>query len=262
MIFYFTATGNSLFVAKQLESAPISIPQVKERAPVYTADAIGIVSPVFAGELPKIVVDFLKRATFRTPYLYLMLTYGNDVTDAPEFTKAQLDACGLNVQYIGTVKMVDNYLTAFDMDAQKAMDKHVDAQLETIKADIAARKQFVPAATPRARKLHKSVAAMGRVLPSLHNGAALRITDDCYGCGICTQVCPVGNLKLKNGKSVRIEKTCLFCLACIHACPGNAIRLKKEKNPNARYRNEHISLSQLIEANNQNHTTRKGNRNE
>ena len=58
-------------------------------------------------------------------------------------------------------------------------------------------------------------------------------------------------MKLKNAKSERIEKTCLFCLACIHACPGNAIKLKKEKNHYARYRNENVSLSELIEANNQ-----------
>lgn len=28
MVFYFTGTGNSLYVAKQLEGSPISIPQV------------------------------------------------------------------------------------------------------------------------------------------------------------------------------------------------------------------------------------------
>ncbi|MBQ7688980.1 MAG: EFR1 family ferrodoxin [Clostridia bacterium] len=251
MVFYFTATGNSLYVAKQFDPDAVSIPQVKEKAPVYSADAIGIVCPVYCGEPPTIVLDFMKRATFDTPYLYMVLTYGKDVSDAPEFTKAQLAALGIDVKYIGTVHMVDNYLPVFDMDAQKDMDKHIDAQLEAVKADIAARKEYVPAASCRAKKLHKSAAVMNRLMPSMNNGSALRVTEDCYGCGICTQVCPIGNLKLKNGKSERIEKTCLFCLACIHACPGNAIRLKKEKNPNARYRNEHVSLSELIEANNQ-----------
>lgn len=252
MVFYFTATGNSLYVAKSLEKDPVSIPQVKEKAPVFKADAIGIVCPVYCGELPGIVLDFIKRAKFDTPYLYLILTYGKDVSDAPEFTKAQLAAFGIDVRYIGTVLMADNYLPVFDMDVEKSMDKHIEAQLEGIKADIAARRSFVPAASCKAKKLHKSAAAMNKLMPSLNNGSALRITEDCYGCGICTQVCPIGNLKLENGKSVRVEKTCLFCLACIHACPGNAIKLKKEKNPNARYRSDHVSLSELIEANNQN----------
>ena len=251
MVFYFTATGNSLYVAKQLEADPVSIPQVKEKAPEYNADAIGIVCPVYCGELPGIVLDFIKRAKFDTPYLYLVLTYGKDVSDAPEFTKAQLAALGIDVKYIGTVLMVDNYLPVFDMDVEKDTDKHIEAQLEAVKADIAARKEYVPAASCRAKKLHKSAAAMNKLMPSMNNGAALKVTDACYGCGICAKVCPTGNLKIENGKSLRISNTCLFCLACIHACPGNAIRLKKEKNPNARYRNEHVSLSELIEANNQ-----------
>ena len=33
MVFYFTGTGNSLYVAKQLEEAPISIPQVMRQIP-------------------------------------------------------------------------------------------------------------------------------------------------------------------------------------------------------------------------------------
>ena len=33
MLFYFTGTGNSLYVAKGLERQPISIPQVMHRGP-------------------------------------------------------------------------------------------------------------------------------------------------------------------------------------------------------------------------------------
>ena len=48
MLFYFTATGNSLYTAKQLEENPISIPQVmKQENLEFTADAIGIVAPVY-----------------------------------------------------------------------------------------------------------------------------------------------------------------------------------------------------------------------
>lgn len=52
MIFYFTATGNSLYVAKKLSENPISIPQVKQGSS-FEDDVIGIVSPVYCGEIPK-----------------------------------------------------------------------------------------------------------------------------------------------------------------------------------------------------------------
>lgn len=41
-------------------------------------------------------------------------------------------------------------------------------------------------------------------------------------------------------------------LACVHACPKKAIGLNiPEKNSNARYRIEHISLQKIIAANEQ-----------
>jgi len=153
--------------------------------------------------------------------------------------------------YIGAVLTVDNYLPAFDMDRQKAMEKDEDGQIARIKADVAAKRVFIPKATAKSRKMHRTVAAMNRIMPSLNNGSMLQVTDDCYGCGVCAKVCPVGNLRMENGRSVRVQKTCLFCLACAHACPAGAVKLKKEKNPNARYRNENITLTQIVKSNQQ-----------
>lgn len=43
---------------------------------------------------------------------------------------------------------------------------------------------------------------------------------------------------------------CNAYLACVHACPAHAISLPMgEKNPAARFRNEHVSLADLIAAN-------------
>lgn len=53
MIFYFTATGNSLYAAKQMDDNRISIAQaVHDRKKIYTADRIGIVCPIFGHEMP------------------------------------------------------------------------------------------------------------------------------------------------------------------------------------------------------------------
>ena len=78
MVFYFTGTGNSLYIAKQIEKEPVSIPQVMRQEHLeYRADAIGIVAPVYGHEVPAMVRDFLKRAVFHTDYFYMILTYGN-----------------------------------------------------------------------------------------------------------------------------------------------------------------------------------------
>lgn len=44
-----------------------------------------------------------------------------------------------------------------------------------------------------------------------------------------------------------------ICMACIHHCPQKAIQLTMpEKNPHARFCNEHIKLAEIIAANDQN----------
>ena len=49
MLFYFTATGNSLYVAKQFDQEPISIPQViNQENLVFEDETIGVVWPVYA----------------------------------------------------------------------------------------------------------------------------------------------------------------------------------------------------------------------
>ena len=53
MVFYFTATGNSLYVAKQLDEERLSIPQEMNRENRhYKAERIGIVCPLFEFEIP------------------------------------------------------------------------------------------------------------------------------------------------------------------------------------------------------------------
>lgn len=255
MVFYFTATGNSLYVARQLEEDPISIPQIMNQDNLEFEDkTIGIVSPIFAGEPPKIVFEFFKKAKLKTNYLYVIYTYGKSDSDAPEYLDKRLKGMGIKVQYIHSIKMVDNYLPAFDMNEEMAMDKQIDRQLENVIADINARKCGVPEATEEGRTLHAMVAKRGADAPEFNNGEQITVTDKCIGCGICVKVCPVGVFYIEGGKAKRRQSTCEFCLSCAQNCPQKAITLSiADKNPNARYRNEHITLEDIIASNQQNH---------
>ena len=66
MIFYFTATGNSLYVARQLDEQLRSIPlELARPERHYEAPVIGIVSPVFYHELPDPVREFVRTSSSR-----------------------------------------------------------------------------------------------------------------------------------------------------------------------------------------------------
>lgn len=55
-MFYFTATGNSLFIVKTLSDEPISIPQALKKGELaYEADETGFVFPDLTAAAPLIV---------------------------------------------------------------------------------------------------------------------------------------------------------------------------------------------------------------
>lgn len=253
MVFYFTGTGNSLFVAKQLDSEMVSIPQALKRKELeYTAETVGFVFPVYSGEPPLIVREFIKKVRIYAKYVYMVLTYGNDETVAVKVSKAFAEENGIRVDYIAKVKTVDNFLPVFDASQQIKIDKKCGEQIKAVSDDIRIRRHSIPKVKIKGRILYAAVKKMHNAHPEQINGEALAIKESCIGCGICTQVCQRGILKIENGKAVRQKKACEFCLSCVNNCPEKAIGFSTgEKNPNARYRNESITLDEIIKANNQ-----------
>ena len=260
IILYFTGTGNCLYVARELadeHTELLSIPQlVKQGRYALEADEIGIVYPVYGHMPPNMVREFIKKAQLRAKYKFAVLTYGNRKCSSVEIWDEVSRKAGCPFDCITTMIMLDNWLPNFDMNEQVKIDKHIPESLECIRADLAERKRWHESVTELERQQHAGFLQASGVDPEtgflLHSQDAFTITDDCIDCGICTEVCPRGNYSLTS-EGVKTEGDCEFCFACIHNCPQKAIRFKqmKEVNPNARYRNEHVSLWCIKESNRQ-----------
>lgn len=269
IILYFTGTGNSLYVARQLaddDTEVLSIPQMmKANRLEFKADEIGVVYPIYGHMPPHMVRQFLLRAKLTAAYRFAVLTFGARKCNAVEILNGVTAKAGYQFDYINTLMMVDNWLPNFDMDEQKKMDKHIPENLAVITGDIAEHKRWHQPFTDEERMHHEGFMALSGIDPETgflkRSEKCFTVTADCVGCGICTQVCPRGNYRL-TPHGARTEGDCEVCFACIHHCPQRAIQFARdsddplfrqgEKNPSARYRNEHVSVADIKRANNQN----------
>ncbi|BBF43671.1 ferredoxin [Lachnospiraceae bacterium KM106-2] len=250
-VIYFTATGNSLYVAKNIGGNLLSIPQIlKKEERKIQDDVIGLIFPVYGLCVPPYIKEFLGKVTLQSDYIFSILTYGfYEGATGKELLEIGRKN-GIQFSYINEIKMVENYLPAYEMEREKKKrtKQEIDSCIEKIKQDIMEKRHWILKEGPFASFMTKCHEKWYHY----HVGEGVtkdyQIADVCSGCGICTKVCPMGNIHIKSGKPV-FKEQCMSCLACIQNCPKQAIHLTKEKSE-VRFRNEDISLVEVIESNN------------
>ena len=203
MIFYFSATGNSLYVSRQLagdNGVLLSIPQeIHNENPVYEAEEIGIVCPVYCFLPPAIVQDFIARSTFKADYFFTVGTFGAHTTVFPEFVNNFAQEHGIKMNYISAVQMVDTYLPYFDVERELADPKlkRIPERLAAITAAINNREEYILPVTGQDRMIYEGYyrqSGRDRQRPTVTRSEKIVFsTDSCIGCGVCESVCPHGS---------------------------------------------------------------------
>ena len=252
-IFYFTATGNSLYVAKRFGGELYSIPKVlKNNELSYEDEKIGIIFPCYALTAPGIVREFIEKVTLKSPYIFAVLTYGNTVSNGAGWFTEYAKKNNIAIHYANSLLMVDNYLPMFDIEKQKIKSKNIEENLNKLLMDVSENKSFINKGSLLDSFLTTGVDKITKAIPNFNSVKNFSVNDQCNSCGTCTKVCPRDNLSINKelNKSKPIYgNTCEFCLACINLCPQKAIKLKKEKNPNARFKNENVTIKEIIASN-------------
>ena len=248
-LLYYTTTGNNLYIAKQLGGELLSIPQLMKNGELdIEDDVVGIIFPVFFATSPKTLREFVQTANIKADYLFLITSYGSDGDqNALRIMKETLNQRGINVNYTNSVLMIDNFLPVFDMAREKEIKKDldVDSEIESIKNDIINRKEYI-----FDKKHFTDVENIEEILETtMTSKYHIQVGEECNNCRICTQVCPRGNITLTEENPV-IGDDCDFCLGCVQHCKVRNLTINDELNPDERYRNPNIKISEIIKSNN------------
>ncbi|MDQ7093253.1 EFR1 family ferrodoxin [Desulfosporosinus sp. PR] len=248
-IFYFTGTGNSLYVAKSIGREIHSIPGLLgEGTREFKDDAIGFVFPCYCFGLPRSVIEFISQSKFSANYYFAVMTYGNIAASGLKQMEEIGAKAGIQFNYTNEILMVDNYLPGFDVQAQlqKEKQKNIEGSLKKIVQDIQARKNSLTRKGIVSNILSKVTYIAYKYMVDSSDKKFI-VQDSCNGCKICAKVCPKNNIVVE--RKPRFLHTCDSCYACIHHCPQNALHLKSEKS-NERFINQNITLKEIIDTNN------------
>lgn len=246
--FYFTATGNCLYAAKQIGGNLLSIPRIlKQGLTSFEDDKIVIVVPCYYFGTPWIVQKFLQTVTLKASYIAAVMSYGNFIAAGVHDFQTHAKRNGIALNYSKSILMTDNYLPFFRIEDQLEMEtsKKIPENLDKIIDDIR-----------NSREMTESVSIPNKIFSSVFQFFYKRswgkrdriflIDEHCNGCRICEQVCPVDNIKVDTRP--HYQHNCEECLACIHLCPQNAIHLKNERSV-ARFRNSNVTVKEIISSN-------------
>ena len=250
VIYYFSGTGNSLKVSKDLanelkNTKIIPIKKAINSEINKSVEKVGFIFPVYFGALPPLVAEFISKLdTSQMNYIYVVATH-NDFPGGALNVVAKLTKKGgkkLNAGF--TIQMPGNYIPLY---APLTREKQVQ------RFNVASKKIKEIVKIIRESKETK-LSRFGGILTFLqkrHNrkfpikDKNFWVEDTCNSCEICYKICPVQNIEMIEGKPSWTHH-CQQCFSCLHWCPEEAIQYGKKTIGRARYHHPDITFNEIL----------------
>jgi len=256
ILYYFSSTGNSLSIARDLASKITGDCEIQNIAQVLSsnpetvkpkADQVGVVFPVYMFTAPLIIRRFFEKLEFNH-YLFAVATMGGmsgytfkHINKIIEHKKIKLSAGFL-------VQMPGNYTPLYGAKSLETQQKFFNKAVEKISKiaeAVNANQQLKPEVNGFCllNLLFSAIVSKSILkIPTFDKNFTLE--SSCNGCGTCAKVCPVKNIKMENKKPVWQHK-CEHCMGCLQWCPQEAIQYGKTKG-RKRYHNPKTQIKDFI----------------
>lgn len=234
MVLYFSATGNTEFIAKELarrldDECINLLERIKKEdyTPLHSDKPFIICAPVYVCEMPRFMAKYLKKQTFTgSRDVYFAFTSGGYCGVSGALAKHIFKKKKMIYRGHAEFKMPRNYVASDSyamLDTKEVEDRILASydQLGQVASDILAGNKL------KARHIFLFETII--TVPFNPVWCKYKLTakdfyatDSCVGCGKCEKLCPLNNIKVTDKKPIW-DNQCTHCMACIGNCPVKAI---------------------------------------
>ena len=245
VMFYFSATGNSKYIAelfsRKMNASFYSIEDEVDFAKVIaSAEVVGFCYPIFGSRVPRLMREFVDThmQSLKNKKAIIFCTQMGGSGDGARVLTDLFPRDHAEVIYAEHFLMPNNVCNLFflPLPGEKMKQwylsksqKKMQVVCENIKNGIVKKRGFNPGS--RALGLIQGV-----FYPGLEKRAQKKvwINEDCNQCNLCVSICPVGNFVSESGK-IKTKNNCMICYRCINKCPQKAISVFMRRKVKRQY---------------------------